>query len=142
MVKFVVSALDLPEERVVYATYTGKASLVLREKGNANSMTLHKLLYNSFKKRDGSFAHIPKKELDEPYDLIVVDEISMVPENIWELLISHGVHVIALGDPFQLPPVGADNGILSEPHVFLDEIMRQEEESEIIRLTIDRKSVV
>lgn len=137
LVKFIIASIGLPQEDVVYATFTGKASLVLRQKGNANSMTLHKLLYNSFKKRDGTFAHIPKKELDYPYKIVVVDEISMVPNHIWELLMKHQIHVICLGDPFQLPPVGEDNGILASPHVFLDEIMRQETESEIIRLTMD-----
>ena len=44
---------------------------------------------------------------------------------MWELLLSHGIHIIALGDPGQLPPIGDDNGILAQPHMFfLDEIMR------------------
>lgn len=137
LIKFIISNLNLDPQDIVYATFTGKASLVLRQKGNLNSITLHKLLYNSFQRKDGTFAHIPKKELDHPYKVIVVDEISMVPLNIWELLLKHGIHVICLGDPFQLPPVGEDNNILASPHIFLDEIMRQEEESEIIKLTMD-----
>lgn len=36
----------------------------------------------------------------------------------------------------QLPPIGEGNGVLDKPHVFLDEIMRQAQESEIIRLTM------
>jgi hypothetical protein len=36
-----------------------------------------------------------------------------------------------------LPPIGEDNEVLYHPHVFLDEIMRQAQESEIIRLTMD-----
>jgi exodeoxyribonuclease-5 len=75
--------------------------------------------------------------LDYPYKLIVVDEISMLPKEIWDLLISHRIHVIALGDPGQLPPIGESNGVLDKPHIFLDEIMRQAQESEIIRLTMD-----
>ena len=47
------------------------------------------------------------------------------------------MHIIALGDPFQLPPIGEDNGILAEPHVFLDEVMRQALESDIIKLSMD-----
>lgn len=137
VVKYIVSALDIDETRIVYATYTGKASLVLRQKGCLNAMTLHKLLYKSFKKKDGTFVHIPKTELEEDYLLIIVDEISMVPKKIWDLLLTHNVHVICLGDPFQLPPIGEDNGVLAKPHVFLDEIMRQAQESEIIRLTMD-----
>ena len=56
---------------------------------------------------------------------------------MWELLLSHNIHIIALGDPGQLPPIGDDNGVLADPHIFLDEIMRQAQESEIIRLTMD-----
>lgn len=42
------------------------------------------------------------------------------------------------GDPAQLPPVSKDedNHLLDKPHIFLDEIMRQAEESEIIQLTM------
>lgn len=62
----------------------------------------------------------------------------MLPKDIWELLLSHRVHVIACGDPEQLPPINKDtnNHVLDKPHIFLDEIMRQAEESEIIKLTM------
>ena len=55
------------------------------------------------------------------------------------LLFSHNVYVICLGDPFQLPPIekDEDNHLLDNPHIFLDEIMRQATESGIIRLTMD-----
>lgn len=61
----------------------------------------------------------------------------MLPKEIWDLLLSHNIPVICLGDPFQLPPIGEDNQVLYQPHIFLDEIMRQAQESEIIRLTMD-----
>jgi exodeoxyribonuclease-5 len=136
LVKFIVDALDIPKHDVCYVAFTGKASLVLKEKGNENAMTAHRLLYESFPKADGTFYHKPKRPI-YPYKLIVVDEISMLPKDLWELLLSHRIHVIALGDPGQLPPIGEDNGILAKPHIFLDEIMRQAQESEIIRLTMD-----
>ena len=43
------------------------------------------------------------------------------------------------GDPGQLPPINKDedNHLLDNPHIFLDEIMRQEAENEIINLTMD-----
>ena len=100
-------------------------------------MTTHRLLYQSVPRNDGTFYHKIKRPLEYRYDLIVVDEISMLPKEMWELLLSHKIHVICLGDPFQLPPIGEDNGVLANPHIFLDEIMRQEEESEIIRLTMN-----
>ena len=137
LVKFIVSALDIHPDYVCYVAYTGKASLVLKEKGCANAMTAHRLLYQSYPRKDGTFYHKEKRPLDFPYQLIVVDEISMLPKELWDLLLSHHIHVIALGDPGQLPPIGEDNGILANPHIFLDEIMRQAQESEIIRLTMD-----
>ncbi len=137
LVKFLVSELNIKPKDIAYATFTGKASLVLQQKGHSGAMTLHKLLYKSFKRPDGSFAHIPKEELDRDYKLIVVDEVSMVPKKIWDLLMTHRIHVIALGDPFQLPAIGEDNGVLAKPHVFLDEVMRQALESDIIKLSMD-----
>lgn len=137
LVKFIVQALDIDPDAVCYVAYTGKAAKVLRDKGCQNAMTAHRLLYQSFPRNDGTFYHKIKRPLDHHYELIVVDEISMLPKEIWDLLLSHNIHVICLGDPFQLPPIGEDNGVLYNPHIFLDEIMRQAQESEIIRLTMD-----
>ena len=137
LIQFIISALNILPEDVAYIAYTGKAAEVLRMKGCPNAMTAHKLLYHSKEREDGTYYHIPVKYI-YPYKLIVVDEISMLPREMWELLLSHKRPVIALGDPGQLPPVAAlANGVLDNPHIFLDEIMRQAAESEIIRLTMD-----
>ena len=139
LVSFIIDALQLHPSAVAYVAYTGKASLVLKQKGCVNAMTAHKLLYNTKQRRDGSFYHIPKYTFDIPYDLIVVDEISMLPKEMWILLLSHKIHVIALGDPGQLPPVSGegDNHVLDNPHIFLDEIMRQGEQSDIITCSMN-----
>ena len=136
LIKFIISALDIDPERVGYIAYTGKAAQVLRNKGCPTVMTAHRLLYKSVPRADGSFIHIPKDNISD-YDIIVVDEVSMLPKPMWDLLLSHGIYVIACGDPGQLPPIGEENGILDRPHIFLDEIMRQAAESEIIRLSAD-----
>lgn len=62
----------------------------------------------------------------------------MVPKKMWNTLLSHHVHVIACGDNEQLPPINkdADNHVLDTPHIFLDEVMRQAQESEIVRLSM------
>lgn len=102
-------------------------------------MTAHKLLYYSKQKPDGQFEFKPRPTLDNPdLRVIVVDEISMLAKDIWELLLSHRIYVLALGDPFQLPPIIAetDNHVLDHPHVFLDEIMRQALDSEIVRFSM------
>ena len=138
LVKFIISALGLQPEDVAYVTFTGKAASVLRQKGCPNAMTAHKLLYYSKRLPNGKFVFSPRKVLEGNYSLIVVDEISMLPVDLWDLLLSHKKHIIALGDPFQIPPIDkkADNHVLEHPHIFLDEIMRQAQESEIIRLTM------
>ena len=138
LVKFIISALDVDEDDVCYAAYTGKAAQVLLKKGNKNVSTLHKLLYKSYPRPDGSFLRLPVDEV--PYKIVIVDEVSMAPRNLMKLLFTHkNVHVICLGDPFQLPPVDKDedNHLLDNPHIFLDEVMRQAQESEIIRVTMD-----
>ena len=138
LVKFIVQNLPgiNPEDDVVYACYTGKAAQVLLKKGNKNVITLHKLLYESIPKPDGTFFRRPKPFID--YKIVIVDEVSMAPKQLMELLFTHNVFIIALGDPFQLPPVdkNQDNGLLNNPDVFLDEIMRQALDSEIIRLSM------
>ena len=137
LVRFIIDALDLPDDKVVYITYTGKSSLVLRNKGCSNAITAHKLLYHAKEKPDGTFEFKPKKYLDYDYKIIVLDECSMLPEDMWTLLLSHKVHVIALGDKEQLPPVDGDSKILDNPHVILDEVVRQALDSPIIRLSVD-----
>ena len=98
--KFIVDALGIDKSYVCYIAYTGKAAKVLKDKGCPNAMTAHRLLYTSYPKNDGTFYHKIKRPLDFPYKLIVVDEISMLPKHIWELLLSHHIPVICLGDPF------------------------------------------
>ena len=127
LVQFIIAALNLRPEDVAYVTFTGKAASVLRHKGCPNAMTAHKLLYYSKRMPNGKYVFSPRKTLEGNYSLIIVDEISMLPNDLWELLLSHRKHVIALGDPFQIPPIEkkADNHVLDNPHIFLDEIMRQ-----------------
>ena len=139
LVKFIVHSIPGidPEKDVCYACYTGKAAQVLLKKGNKNVSTLHKLMYESIPRADGTFFHKPVSEI--PYKVVVVDEVSMVPGSMWKQLLRYRPYILALGDPFQLPPVNKDddNGVLQKPHVFLDEIMRQAQESEIIRVSMD-----
>ena len=138
LVKFIIAGLPgiNPDEDVVYTSFTGKATQVLSKKGNKNTSTLHKLLFESFPKPDGTFIRRPVTYI--PYKVVVVDEISMAPKSLISRLMDYHVYVIGLGDPFQLPPVekDEDNHLLDNPHVFLDEIMRQAAESEIIQLTM------
>lgn len=138
LIKFIIDALGIGSEDVAYVAFTGKAATVLKQKGCQNAITAHKLLYDARPTRDGKYIFIPKAKLERNYKIIVVDEVSMLPKTMWNILLRHNVYVLATGDPEQLPPINPDedNHILDNPHVFLDEIMRQAQESEIIRLSM------
>lgn len=138
LVKFIVEALGVdPDVDVAYCAFTGKAAQVLISKGCYNATTVHKLIYTAIPKSDGSFSFKKKDELE--YKIIIVDECSMLPRTMMNTLLSYPeVYVIFCGDPGQLPPVDKDqdNHLLDHPHVFLDEIMRQAQDSGIIQLSM------
>lgn len=136
LVRFAIEALDVEEDKVAYATYTGKAAEVLRRKGNKNAITLHRLLYDSFPRPGGGFFRKPKISLD--YDIVVVDEISLAPKSMLEMLLKHNTFCIFIGDNFQLPQINKDEShtYLENADIFLSTVMRQAAESEIIQLTM------
>lgn len=138
LVRFIVEALDVNPDDVVYVAYTGKAANVLKNKGCQNAITAHKLLYRARLMPNGKYKYTPRETLEDEPSVVIVDEVSMLPKTLWDLLCTHKVYIIALGDPMQLPPIDKDqdNHVLDHPHVFLDEIMRQAQESEIIRLSM------
>ena len=140
LVKFIIAALAQyginPDKDVVYTSFTGKATQVLQKKGNKNVSTLHKLLYEYYPKSTGGFYRKVKTFI--PYKVVVVDECSMAPKDLLQELYKKNVYILCLGDPGQLPPLREDdnNHLLDNPHIFLDEIMRQAAESEIIQLSM------
>ena len=73
--------------------------------------------------------------------LIVLDEVSMVGEEMARDLLSFGKPILVLGDPGQLPPIKGEGAFTrDEPDVMLTEIHRQAAESAIIRVaTMARK---
>jgi exodeoxyribonuclease-5 len=125
-----------PEKDVCYTAFTGKACQVLASMGNKNTSTLHRLLYKYVPLASGGYKRTPVEFLD--YKVIVVDECSMVPQEFITALLAHGIYVIFLGDPAQLPPIEKDRGnnLLEHPHIFLTEIMRQAKDNDIIDLSM------
>lgn len=135
-VPYIVQNLGLNPDNVIYLAPTGKAGQVLKQKGCPNAQTLHKFLYNAAQDSKGEWHFTPKEELDVYPPLIVADEASMIPPEIWRQLLTHKVPVLALGDDAQLSPISpeADNHLLDKPHARLTEIMRQAGGNEIIDL--------
>ena len=74
--------------------------------------------------------------------LLVLDEVSMVGDDMARDLVAFGKPVLVLGDPGQLPPVKGEGAFTKDaPDVMLTEIHRQAGESAIIRLaTLARES--
>lgn len=74
--------------------------------------------------------------------LLVLDEVSMVGDEMARDLLAFGKPVLVLGDPGQLPPVKGEGAFTKDaPNVMLTEIHRQAGESAIIRLaTLARES--
>ncbi len=67
--------------------------------------------------------------------LIVLDEVSMVGEEMARDLMSFGKPILVLGDPGQLPPIRGEGAFTRDaPDVMLTDIHRQAAESAIIRL--------
>ena len=125
---------------VLYMTFTGKAALVLRKKGCEGANTIHGSIYKPIE--DPVTGHTEfKLNPESPVAgaaLVVVDEVSMVGEDIGRDLLSYGTKVLVLGDPFQLPPINGEGFFTGqEPDVLLTEIHRQAADNPIIRMSMD-----
>lgn len=80
------------------------------------------------------FALNPKSDAAHA-KLIVLDEVSMVGEEMARDLMSFGKPILVLGDPGQLPPIQGEGAFTkTAPDIMLTEIHRQAAESAIIRL--------
>jgi len=133
--------------RIAFCAFTGKASFVLENKLNENGTltdvdyvgTIHGLLYTPiYKRKNGKKIIIGwerKRKLE--YDLIIVDEGSMITKELWKDLTSYRIPIIVSGDHGQLPPVGPKFNLLENAHLKLNEIHRQALNNPIIQLTID-----
>jgi len=114
--------LDI-EGEVAFLAPTGKAANVL----SGGAKTIHSYLYYTSVDPVTKELHFEKKDPDDfEESLLIVDEISMVNEELLADLIATGIRIIGLGDPAQLPPVQGTNKILLEPDIFLTEVFRND----------------
>lgn len=128
---------------IAFVSYTGKAASVLKEKIGDNLRvgdfvgTIHSLMYRPVKEFDGvKWVLVDwEKVQDVPFDLIIVDEASMVDPKLIKDLESYMIPIVYFGDPFQLPPVSSeDQWILNNPDLKLTDIMRTALENPVINL--------
>lgn len=123
---------------VCFAAFTGKAALVLRTKGCEGASTIHSLIY----KLDNPNSPNPRfvKNPDSAVafaDLVIIDEVSMVGEDLGADLLSFGKRVLVLGDPAQLAPVKGEGYFTKDsPDFMLKEVHRQAADNPIIAMSM------
>jgi ATP-dependent exoDNAse (exonuclease V) alpha subunit len=129
---------DAVDGKVIYAAFTGKAALVMRSKGCSGAQTIHSLIYRSKGDQEEapSFTLNPESPAAKA-KLIIIDECSMVDEELGRDLLSFGVPVLVLGDPAQLPPVKGGGFFTEvEPDAMLTEVHRQAADDPIIHMAM------
>ncbi|WP_136656369.1 ATP-dependent RecD-like DNA helicase [Nitratireductor sp. XY-223] len=133
---------------VQFAAFTGKAAQVLRSKGASNAKTIHSLIYRPRgeetveDEETGKTSVAPMFSLNRQSpiakaSLVIVDECSMVDEELGRDLMSFGTPILVLGDPGQLPPVSGGGFFTEhEPDYLLTDIHRQARDNPIIDLAM------
>jgi exodeoxyribonuclease-5 len=123
---------------VAFGAFTGKAAHVMRSRGCAGAGTIHSMIYRPRGEgEEGPTFAINRDSAAARAALIVIDECSMVDEELGRDLLSFGKPVLVLGDPAQLPPVsGGGFFTAGEPDVMLTEVHRQAADNPIIRLSM------
>lgn len=120
-----------------FAAFSGKAAKVMRDKGCVGANTIHGLIYAPEQdEKTGLVTFKRSDKLIRETDLVIIDECSMVGEELGKDLLSFKKPILVLGDPAQLPPVGNEGGYFTDakPDVMLDEVHRQAQESNILKL--------
>jgi len=124
---------------VQYASFTGKAASILRQRGADNAVTLHSLLYGAPIVKDRELIWLRRGEKPRA-SLIVADECSTIDGKLGRDLLKTGIRVLVTGDAFQLPPVSGAAFFAGKPDFSLSEIHRQGRGSQPLKLaTATRK---
>ncbi len=130
-----------PDVKVAFCAFTGKAVRVmdqtLKRQGisrkNDSLTTIHGLIYNTELGSDGQVTGWRRRQALKA-NLIIVDEASMVTEDLWNDLLSFKLPILAVGDHGQLPPVGASFNLMDEPMIKLEKVYRQAIDSPIVEV--------
>jgi len=132
-------------ESAAFVTPTGKAATVLIKNG-VSAGTVHRLIYqsqtveeeievNGKKVKVERLIFKRRESIDKAIKLIVLDEASMVSDDMLADILNFGVKVLLCGDNAQLPPVEGFNTYLKNPDYTLTQIVRQQQDNPIIRLS-------
>lgn len=136
-----VLRINNPEIKIAFVSYTGKAVRVMAKKLNEidaikpfdKVSTIHQLIYEPIEDEQGNIVGWKRRTNNNfDYNLIIVDEASMVNENIFNDLLEYTIPIIAVGDHGQLPPIEGKFNLMHKPDIKLETIYRQEKDNPII----------
>lgn len=148
VVNSVIDALKLSDDQFITTAYTGKAALNLQQHG-LPACTVHSLIYHTILQKELStddeitngepeykmrFHFILKESLPSNYRLIIVDEATMINNDMRDKILSFGIPTIFVGDMNQLPPIFGVSDVMMNPDFVLTQIMRQSEGNPIVQL--------
>lgn len=137
----ILSMLDRKGKKTLLAAPTGRAAKRLSELTGRDASTIHRLLEVQISPESGEMFFVHDEDDPLKCDVLIVDEVSMVDVLLMHrLLLALPEHasLILVGDPDQLPSVGAGNLFADlirsnvVPTVALQEIFRQAQESLIV----------
>jgi exodeoxyribonuclease-5 len=131
---------SLVKGRVVFGAFTGKAALVMRNKGCEDASTIHSMIYRAIKDHDGHVTFTLNRENSTVIGakLVIIDECSMVDRKLGSDLRSLARKILVLGDPMQLPPISGAGFFTSEkPHAMLTDVHRQAANNPIVKMATD-----
>ena len=130
--KGIIDVLTAQGKKIIMAAPTGRAAKRMTDLTGYEAKTLHRLL--GYRQGEG----YRNKKLDA--DVLIVDEASMLEQVIFNHLLQAlplDLKIVLVGDPDQLPPIGAGD-VLKQmiashkiPVISLQENFRQEDGSDI-----------
>lgn len=149
LIRYLIESNKFTQNDCYVVAYTGQAVNVLRQSG-----ILAKTIHSTFMRtkeeplldEDGNeiirrgvpvtrlkFTPIPY--LPSTVKLVICDEASFLDEKMEKLMLRYNVPILEVGDPVQLPPVsGKQCFYMDNLDIFMDTIMRQASDSEIVKL--------
>ena len=140
IIKAIMQMVKNLKYKYVLCAPTGRAAKKMEESTSNEAFTIHRMLGYKSVDSDHLLEYNEENPLD--YDVIIVDELSMVDIYLMNNLLNairNDAIIIFVGDSDQLPSVGPGN-VLNDmikssliPTIKLDIIFRQDEESNIVK---------
>lgn len=141
----VANEMGIAGLRVLVTCFTGKAAQRLRESfdyvhGNVKVVNFHQVIYKIVDNGDGILRFSKRPDWFLDYDVVLVDESSMIDDQTTNDIVDGNLPTSFFGDPFQLPPVTKKTTMFDEPDILLTEVFRQRGESYILDIATDLRN--